>query len=168
MYSFSGNSAASAPISTFMCLGAIYIFPGSVHIFPTTEKADPSREYIIRSQTHECGNWDCGPDIPFLGIFVSNFLHFFFAVQIQVWWNLTIFLEKRVQGPGEDRCQELRKPSQSSGEKVWESCFWYLKHRCHWPLTHKENNNLKIFNYKLSRIVCIRRGCFNSISSASM
>ncbi len=35
---------------------------------------------IIRSQTHECGNWDWGPDIPFLGIFVSNFRHFVFAV----------------------------------------------------------------------------------------
>jgi hypothetical protein len=30
-------------------------------------------EYINRSQTHECGNWDCGRAIPFLGIFVSNF-----------------------------------------------------------------------------------------------
>ncbi len=39
-----------------MCLWAIYIFPGSVYIFPpSAEQADPSWEYIIRSQTHECG-----------------------------------------------------------------------------------------------------------------
>ncbi len=81
IYSFSGNCAASAPISTFMCLWAIYIFPGSVHIFPPAEKAGPSWKYIIRSQTHECGNWDRGPDIPSLGIFVSNFRHFVFAVR---------------------------------------------------------------------------------------
>jgi hypothetical protein len=40
--------------------------------------------YIIRSQTHEWGNWDCDPDIPFLGIFASNFRHFFFLVKM-IW-----------------------------------------------------------------------------------
>ncbi len=65
IYSFSGNSAASAPISTFTCLSAIYIFPGSVYIFPPAEQADPSWGYIIRSQTHECGNLDWGPRYSF-------------------------------------------------------------------------------------------------------
>jgi hypothetical protein len=32
------------------------------------------------SQKHECGNWDRDPDIPFLGIFVSKFRYFVFAV----------------------------------------------------------------------------------------
>jgi hypothetical protein len=41
MYSFSGNSAASAPISTFVCLWAIYIVPGAVYIYPPAEKAWP-------------------------------------------------------------------------------------------------------------------------------
>ena len=38
-------------------------------------------EYINRSKTQECGNWDCGHAVPFLGIYVSNFRHWFFAVQ---------------------------------------------------------------------------------------
>jgi hypothetical protein len=33
-----------------------------------------------RQHTHECENWDCGRAIPFLGIFVLNFLYWFFAV----------------------------------------------------------------------------------------
>jgi hypothetical protein len=35
---------------------------------------------VNRSQTHECGNWDCGGAIPFLGIFVLIFGYWFYAV----------------------------------------------------------------------------------------
>jgi hypothetical protein len=76
MYSFSGNCAASAPISTFMFPWAIYKFPGLVHIIPPAEKADPSLEYIIRSQKHECGNWDQDPRYSFSGNICFKFLAF--------------------------------------------------------------------------------------------
>ncbi len=76
MHSFSGICVASVLISTFMCLWAIYIFPGSVHIFPA---AGRSIVGIYKSFT-ESGNRDCGRAVPFLGIFVSNFRYWFFAV----------------------------------------------------------------------------------------
>jgi hypothetical protein len=52
MYSFSGKCTASVAISTFMCLWAIYIFLGSIHIFPAAEYADRLWENINRSHTH--------------------------------------------------------------------------------------------------------------------
>ncbi len=61
--------------------GDLYtVFPWSVHIFPAAEKEDPLWEYINRSQTHKCENWDCGRAIPFLRIYVSNFRYCFFAL----------------------------------------------------------------------------------------
>jgi hypothetical protein len=62
MYSFSGNCKASAPISTFMCLWA-----------QQNRQIDRGNKYKCRSQTHECGNWDCGCASLFLGIYVPIF-----------------------------------------------------------------------------------------------
>jgi hypothetical protein len=50
MSSFSGNYTASVPIFTFMCLWAIHIFPGSVHIFPCSRIDRPILE-IYKSLT---------------------------------------------------------------------------------------------------------------------
>ncbi len=47
----------------------IYIFPGSVHIFSCSRRIDRpincGNIHVNRSQTHECGNWDCGRAILF-------------------------------------------------------------------------------------------------------
>ncbi len=62
MYSFSGNCAASFPIFTFMCLWAIYIVPGLVHIFPLQQKrqTDCRNKYIF----HRHMNVEIGTEAP--------------------------------------------------------------------------------------------------------
>jgi hypothetical protein len=67
----SGNCAASVPISTFNCVCERFIYPGFIHIhvfFCRRIGRASVGIYINRSQTHECGEWDCGLAIPFLGI----------------------------------------------------------------------------------------------------
>jgi hypothetical protein len=55
-YSQKRNCVATVPVSTFMCLWAIYIFPRLICLFGCRKYVDRSSEYINRSQTHECGN----------------------------------------------------------------------------------------------------------------
>ncbi len=60
----------------------MYIYPRLVHIFPCS-RIGRSIVGIYKPLTDTwmwCGNWDCGSAIPFLGIFVSNFRYWFFAV----------------------------------------------------------------------------------------
>jgi hypothetical protein len=63
-----------------MCLWAIFFIP---RIGPHISCSRIGRSFMgiyNHSQTHECGNWDCGHAIPFLRVFVLNFQYWFFAV----------------------------------------------------------------------------------------
>jgi hypothetical protein len=75
----------------------LYIPRIGPHIFLQQNMQIDRGEYINRLQTHECGNWDCGQAIPFLGIFVSNFRYCFFAVQAGITLITARVWEKGVQ-----------------------------------------------------------------------
>ncbi len=67
------NWAVTVPIPTFMFLSAIYIFPRSVCIIFCRKIGEIVR--IYKSLTaYECGNWDWGRAVPFLGINKSTCL----------------------------------------------------------------------------------------------
>jgi hypothetical protein len=59
-YSQKRNIGVSFPISNFMPLWEIYIFPRSVCLFCWRKYVDRSCDYINRSQTNKCWNWGWG------------------------------------------------------------------------------------------------------------
>jgi hypothetical protein len=80
---FLGIARPQPQFSTFVCLWAIYIFPGSVHIFPPGEKADPSWEYIIRSRM----NVEIGAETP-IYLFWEYWFQIFGILSLQ--WGFSV------------------------------------------------------------------------------
>jgi hypothetical protein len=80
-----------------VCEQFIYSQVRSTYFLQQKRQIDRGNTYINRSQTQECGYWDCGCAIHFLGRFVSNFQHWFFAVNAKCfmfYWLLS--LKRRV------------------------------------------------------------------------
>jgi hypothetical protein len=68
---FPGKELRGVPNS---CVRERFIYSQDRSAYSAAWKyVDRSCKYINRSQTHECGNWDWGPAIPFLGIHKWDF-----------------------------------------------------------------------------------------------
>ncbi len=107
-YSQKRNIGISVPISTFMRLWAIYIFPRSVCLFCWRKYEDRSWEGLYKSlTTHECWNWGWGRAIPRKGIHKWDFRYMVHLPQQHnrhkligfhkfVWWHNIL---KRISSP---------------------------------------------------------------------
>ncbi len=65
----------------------IYIFSPSICLSCCRKYVDRSREYLNRSQTHECGNWNWGRAIPRKGINKCNFRCSVDRFIMEAWWK---------------------------------------------------------------------------------
>ncbi len=111
---------ASVPISTFLCLWAIHIFPRSVCLFCCSayfaagKYVDRIWKYMNRSQTYECGNWDWGRAIPFQGIY--EFLKCSWTCK-----PIDICLPINVQ----NTCEKFRRDFRKEDLNTWSHCIGY-------------------------------------------
>ncbi len=101
-YSQKRNCAATGPISTFMCLWAIYTYIPTIDLLICCMKyVDRSWEYISRSQTHQCGNWVGGRTVPRKEIHKRDFrcsadgTHTWRPTYKEIWNKYCIFLDKK-------------------------------------------------------------------------
>ncbi len=139
MYSFSGNCLASFTVSTFICLWAIYIFPGSVHLFSCSRIGRPILEiYKNLSQIYEYRNWETEHydyvleiTVSFLGIhkretdiYIGFSLAFICSVQDE-YWRIAWAKDRSIERINKENLKRIRREckgwrvSVESAESIW-------------------------------------------------
>ncbi len=162
---FLGNARPRSqfPIAC-VCERFIYSQDRSTYFLQQNRQIDGGNIGINRSQTHECGNSDFSQAVPFLGIFVSSFRYWFFAVYIRLVYD---FL----------RCSQdaLSLKWSMSGNYWWwlhenvyvlilvlnenySSSWWTERNRVNDEYSHP---NFKICYYQVTYILREKQGCWS-------